>query len=144
MSRRLPIALAVVGVLLIGSASAASAAIKISKIQYDSPGTDDGSNSSLNQEFVVLKNTGNRRVSLEGWVLKDVANHRYTFGSFRLRAGKSVKIHTGSGNDDRNDLFQDSGAYIWNNDGDTATLNDEGGSRVDRCRYAGGETSVDC
>ena len=133
-----------VAALTLGIAAPAAAAIKIIKIQYDSPGTDDGSNSSLNQEYVVIKNTGNRAVSLEDWLLKDVANHRYTFGSFRLRAGGSVKIHTGSGNDDRNDLYQGSGGYIWNNDGDTATLNDDAGHRVDRCSYSGGGTAENC
>ena len=54
------------------------------------------------------------------------------------RIAVSVTIHTGSGNDDRNDLFQDSDEYIWNNDGDTATLRNDKGNRVDRCRYPGG------
>jgi hypothetical protein len=140
--RRLLAAFIFIIVLL--PAASAAAAIKISKIQYDSPGTDDGSNSSLNAEYVVIKNTGNRRVSLEGWVLKDRANHRYTFGSFRLRGGGSVTIHTGTGNDTRRHVYQDSGAYIWNNDGDTAVLRDDSGRRIDRCSYPGGETSVTC
>ena len=142
--RKGPLIGALAATLTLGFAVPANAAIQISKIQYDSPGTDDGSNSSLNQEYVVIENTGSSAVRLDGWVLKDRAGHRYVFGSFRLRAARSVTIHTGTGNDDRNDLYQDSGAYIWNNDGDTAKLKDDTGDTVDTCRYAGGGTAVTC
>lgn len=107
-------------------ASAAEAAIRITKIQYDPPGTDTGSNSHLNKEFVVLKNTGSSAVTLTDWTLRDTSSHVYRFDTFRLGAGNSVTIHTGRGNDDRNDLYWDL-AYIWNNDGDTATLKDGNG-----------------
>lgn len=60
MRWRLALTVALVGLLLGIPAGVASAAIKIVKIQYDSPGTDDGSNASLNNEFVVIKNTGQR------------------------------------------------------------------------------------
>ena len=122
----------------------AFAAIRISKIQYDPPGTDTGTNSHLNKEFVVITNTGSRAVNLDGWVLKDRSGHRYRFDSFRLRAGKSVTIHTGRGSDDRNDLYWGSKYYIWNNDGDTAILKNPAGNNVDTCRYSGGGTSVNC
>ncbi|GIU97385.1 MAG: hypothetical protein KatS3mg013_1188 [Actinomycetota bacterium] len=122
----------------------ASAAIRIAKIQYDPPGTDTGTNAHLNKEFVVITNTGGCAVRLDGWVLKDAAGHRYTFGPFRLRAGKSVTIHTGRGADDRNDLYWGPKYYIWNNDGDTATLKNAAGKTVDSCRYPGGGTAVTC
>ena len=118
--------------------ASAMATIKITKIQYDPPGDDSGTNASLNREFVIIKNTGNSRVTLTEWTLRDSAGHVFTFGTFPLRGSGSVTIHTGSGNDDRNDLFQDSDEYIWNNDGDTATLRNDEGNRVDRCRYPGG------
>ena len=131
-----------VAVALLAVPAWASAAIKITKIQYDPPGSDTGSN--INQEYVVIKNTGGGAVSLKSWLLKDKANHKYTFGTFKLGAGKSVTIHTGKGNDDRNDLYWGSGAYIWNNDGDKAFLKNAGGNTVDTCSYSGGGQYVNC
>lgn len=144
MFQRVALTIGVVGLLLVTLTGVASAAITITKIQYDPPGTDTGSNAHLNKEFVVIKNTGNSAVNLDGWLLKDRAGHRFDFVSFTIRAGRSVTIHTGSGTDDGNDLYQDSGAYIWNNDGDTATLKDDAGDPVDSCRYSGGDTAVIC
>ena len=44
--------------ILLGLAAEASAAVKIiEKIYFDPPGADTGSNSSLNHEYVVIKNT---------------------------------------------------------------------------------------
>jgi hypothetical protein len=141
-SRALTVFLSVL--IIIMMASAASAAIKISKIQYDSPGSDDGSNASLNNEYVVIENTGSSVRRLEGYVLRDEAGHVYEFGTFRLAAGKSVTVHTGKGSNDRNDVYWGSGWYIWNNDGDTATLRNSAGHTVDSCTYAGGGTFVNC
>jgi lamin tail-like protein len=88
--------------------SVASAAVRITKVQYDSPGTDYGSNSSLNAEWVRIKNTGSKKKSLDGWKLRDKAGHVYRFNDFRLGAGKWVKVHTGSGSDSKYHLYQDS------------------------------------
>jgi Lamin Tail Domain len=131
-------------VLVLVPAANALAGIRITKIQYDSPGSDTGSNTSLNAEYVVLKNNGSRAQKLTDWVLKDKAGHRFTFGTFKLAASKSVTIHTGKGSDDRNDLYWGSGWYIWNNDGDRATLSNARGHTVDTCTYAGGDTYVNC
>jgi hypothetical protein len=131
-----------IAIAVLGVPAWASAAIRMTKIQYDPLGSDTGSN--INQEYVVVKNIGSSAVSLQSWVLKDKANHKYTFGSFKLGAGRSVTIHTGKGTDDRNDLYWGSGAYIWNNDGDKAFLKNAGGNTVDTCSYSGGGQSVNC
>jgi hypothetical protein len=52
--------------LTLALASPASAAIRITKIYFDSPGADTGSNTSLNAEYVVIKNTGTTRKTLTG------------------------------------------------------------------------------
>jgi len=132
----------VIAVVIVLVPAWASAAIRITKIQYDPPGSDTGSN--INQEYVVIRNTGSGAVSLRSWTLKDKANHRYTFGTFKLGAGNSVTIHTGKGNDDRNDLYWGSGWYIWNNDADKAFLRNAGGNTVDTCSYSGGDQYVNC
>jgi hypothetical protein len=128
------------GLLTVLLAGPADAAIRIITVQYDSPGSDGGSNSSLNAEWVRIKNTGSKAKSLTGWTLRDTASHVYHFGSFKLRAGRAVKIHTGSGSDSKKHLYQDSGWYIWNNDGDKAKLKNSNGKRIDTCSWAGGES----
>jgi len=112
------------------------AAVEITEIQYNSPGSDDGSNASRNAEWARLHNSGGSDADLSGWTVRDTASHVYTFGSFTLAAGASVTIHTGDGTDSATDVYWGSGSYIWNNDGDTATLADSGGTVVDTCSYS--------
>jgi hypothetical protein len=131
----------IIAALLI-AAGPANAAIRIRTIAFDPSGSDTGSNSSLNREFVVLKNTGNRRVSLRRWRLVDGgADHTFRFPRFTLRAGRRVTIHTGRGRNDGNDLFWDLDNYVWNNDGDRATLKRRSGRVVDRSSYSSSASS---
>jgi hypothetical protein len=128
---------AIAAALTMGLTGQASAAIRITKIYFDSPGTDDGSNKSLNAEYVQVKNTGASRKTLTGWTLRDTSSHVFKFPTFRLRAGKSVKIHTGKGSNTASDLYWRLDEYVWNNDGDTAKLRKKDGSLVDSCSYTG-------
>ncbi len=137
--------LTLVGLLsfaLVGAVAApAMAAIKFTKIQYESPGPDTGSNESLNAEFLVIKNTGTRAKQLQGWKVKDLrdslegGNITFTFPRFRLRPGKSVKLHTGQGAKTGTDLYWGRSAYVWGDDSDTAYLYNKGGREVDQCNY---------
>lgn len=120
---------------------ASAGAIKISQIYFDPPGTDTRTNSQLRKEYVVVTNTGDRARSLTGWVLRDAAGHRFVFPQFRLRPGRIVRIRTGSGSNDGNDLFWGMGNYVWNNDGDTAYLKKPSGRTVSTCSYGSGESS---
>lgn len=120
-----------------GTADAAGC-VKIYRIYYDSPGSDSGSNSSLNAEWVQLKSKCSVNKSLAGYKLRDKANHWYTFGAYTLRAGTKVKIHTGSGADTLTDRYQGLDGYVWNNDGDKAFLYNSAGTLVQTCAYAGG------
>jgi Lamin Tail Domain len=124
--------------LVLGLPAEASAAIKITKIYYDSPGSDTGSNTSLNHEYVVIKNTGTAKVALTGWTLRDLANHVFKFPTFKLAPGSLVTVHTGKGANTLHSLYWRSGAYIWNNDGDTAKLRRRNGTLADTCSYSGG------
>ena len=127
-----------------GVAAPAFAAIKIAKIQYDSPGSDTGSNSSLDAEYVVIENTGNSRVNIDRWVLKDRAGHRYTFDSFRLRGGARLRCTRARGTTTGTTSTRTPAPTSGTTTGDTATLTDDNGHRRDRCRYSGGGTSVNC
>jgi hypothetical protein len=113
----------------------ASAAIRIAKIYYNSPGTDSGSNSSLNREWIRLKNTGPSGVSLAGWRVRDKSGHVYLFGTFTLGAGNTVTIHTGSGTNGSRNRYWSQDNYVWNNDKDKATLKRPNGTSVDTCSY---------
>jgi hypothetical protein len=118
------------------AAHRAPSPVVISEIFYNSPGPDHGSNQSLNAEWVKLRNRTGHRISLSGWTLRDRAHHVYHFVGYSLRANGTVRIHTGSGRDTQRNLFQNRGWYVWNNDGDTATLRGPAGNVRDRCSYS--------
>jgi len=118
------------------AAHRAPSPVVISEIFYNSPGSDHGSNQSLNAEWVKLRNRTSHRVSLDGWTLRDTAHHVYHFVGYSLRAHGTVRIHTGSGRDTQRNLFQNRGWYVWNNDGDTAILRGPAGNTRDRCSYS--------
>jgi hypothetical protein len=106
-------------------------------------GADYRNNQQLNAEYIVIKNTGNRAKQLKGWVVKDKANHRFIFPSYKIGPGGYVKIHTGKGNNRRGDLYWGSGNFVWNNDGDKAWVN-TAGTTVDTCAYPGGGSTRYC
>lgn len=120
------------------SAQAATGQVRLGLIQYNSPGSDTGSNASLNAEFVRIKNTGSTTRTLTGWTLRDTSHHVYTFGTFRLGAGKSVRVHTGKGTNTAVNLYWGRAAYVWNNTGDTAFLRNVAGVQKDSCSWGNG------
>ena len=73
------IALLLAGLLTVGVAGPAAAKIKIHKIRYDPPGADYASDSQLRAEYIVIRNTGNRRRQLQNWVVKDQDGHGFKF-----------------------------------------------------------------
>ncbi|MFB6808801.1 lamin tail domain-containing protein [Streptomyces sp. NPDC056387] len=105
--------------------------VEISRVQADSPGRDDHSNRSLNDEWVEITNTTRDAINLRGWTLRDADGNRYRFDNVRLAGRATIRIHTGAGRNTRTDLFQNSREYIWGNNGDTATLRDDHGRTVD-------------
>ncbi|MFJ4980451.1 lamin tail domain-containing protein [Streptomyces coeruleorubidus] len=105
--------------------------VKITAVQYDSPGRDDRSNRSLNREWVEITNTARRSVNLDGWTLQDEDGRTYTFDHYRLEGRATVRIHTGIGRDTDTDLYQDRRHYVWDNHSDTATLRNDRGRFID-------------
>jgi P pilus assembly chaperone PapD len=120
---------------VIGTAPAdAAGAIQFTRIQYDSPGSDTRTNTSLNAEYVQLKNVTTRTFNLYGWTLRDVAGHTYTFSTNHyLRPGATVTIRTGKGTNTATTRYWGSAAYIWNNTGDRAYLRTPSNTLVDYC-----------
>ncbi|MFF1510844.1 lamin tail domain-containing protein [Streptomyces sp. NPDC058326] len=123
------------GILLLPTQAQAAGSVHLYKIYYDSPGSDLRSNTSLNAEYVQIRNTTGAAVNLRGWTLTDAANHKYTFGNFTLGKGKIVTVRTGRGANTSANVYQNRGAYVWNNDRDTATLKKSNGTRIDVCSY---------
>ncbi|WP_331731926.1 lamin tail domain-containing protein (plasmid) [Streptomyces avidinii] len=105
--------------------------VEISRVQADSPGREDRSNRSLNNEWVEITNTTRDGINLRGWTLRDRDGNRYRFDNVRLAGRATIRIHTGNGRDTRTDLFQDRRNYVWDNGADTATLRDDRGRTVD-------------
>ena len=120
--------------LAVPMADAATPAVQISRVQYDSPGADNRSNASLNGEWIQLKNTTRAAINLRGWTVRDASAHVFTFGAYSLRAGQIVLVRTGHGVNGQQ-LYWQSGAYIWNNDRDSASLRNAAGRAVDSCAW---------
>lgn len=82
-------------------------------------------NVDLEKEIVTIKNNGSNDVDMIGWKLVSVeGNQTYDFpAGFTLKAGATIYITSGRGaKDDGVNYLKWTGAYIWNNDGDTAQL----------------------
>jgi hypothetical protein len=132
------------GLGIAAPASAATPAVTFTKIQYNSPGTDDRTNASLNAEWVRLTNNTKSAINLKNWTLRDKSNHVLTLPSYSLKSKASVYVHTGSGTAYSNHLFWNSGNYIWNNTGDTATLKNTAAKTIDTCTWKSGTTPTNC
>ena len=139
-------AFTVVGTLLLVMAMAlpASAKIEFHRIVYDPPGADTGSNSHLNQEIVVLHNTGSRTRRIGNWRIHDLAGTgtrcRTGFGSVltgtsACTAEAATTATTGTG-----EAAGTSGTTPV-----TARRSRNAvGTVIDRCAYAGGGSVKNC
>ena len=107
--------------------------VKIAHIEADAPGNDS---ENPNGEWVEIVNEGSAAVNLEGYSLKDAANHIYTFPAFTLQPGVTVRLYSGRGQDDASSLYWGLvGEAVWNNSGDSAFLRDSEGNLVDSYSY---------
>ena len=144
MRIRATLVLAVVTLVLV-SAAPAFGAIRILRIEYNPPGSHTDTNRHLNKEFVILENRGSRRIMFDGWRLRDSRPNRYLFDdSFSLAPDMRVRVHTGRGDDDRNDLYWGLDSYIWGDREDTAILTKRHGEPEDRCQYHGRDEFTTC
>ena len=133
--------IAAASILIATPAQAAPATVYIYKVYYNSPGSDSGSNTSLNAEYGVIRNGDDVSHSVSGWTVRDAAGHVYKFGTLRLGAGKQAIIHTGKGTryttTASTHLYQGRGWYVWNNTGDMVILRRADSSLKDTCSYPG-------
>ena len=114
----------------------------IGHINHNPPRKD--SSHKLNEEFVVIENEGDETVSLAGWTLKDETTtgerrHVYKFPpTISLSSREKAYVHTGIGEDSfekgkpsKWNLYWGRHSFVWNNEGDTATLFDPEGKKAD-------------
>jgi hypothetical protein len=125
-------------------AQAATPSVTFTRVYVNSPGSDNRSNSSLNAEWVRLRNNTSKSIQLKGWTVRDRSAHVYTFGSFSLGSKKTVYVHTGKGTNTSTSRYWGSGNYIWNNDGDAATLRSGSNKTIDSCSWKKVASYVDC
>jgi hypothetical protein len=139
-------ALSTVASLTLATPAQAGLGVVISKIYYDSPGSDTGSNSSLNAEYVTLKNLRGTAQKITGWTIRDPQGHVYTFPATTIKANSTVTLRSGSGTDGISTRYWQQSWYVWNNTGDTATLKTSNGATVDTCKYTdkGSAVSTPC
>ncbi|MEV7405069.1 lamin tail domain-containing protein [Streptomyces sp. NPDC091267] len=138
-------ATALAGSLLVAApASAAThqSGVHLGKIQFDSPGKDTRSNASLNAEWVEIHNNTKAKVQLKGYKLKDNTGYTYTFPSYNISAGKTVKVHTGSARISSGHVYWNRGSYVWNNTGDKARLIKPNGTQLDSCSWTKSSTGT--
>ena len=135
-------------ITIAGASTPAVGAVQFTRIQYNSPGTDTGSNASLNAEWVRLTNKTTKTINLRTWTVRDASAHVYTFGTdLNLGAGKSVTVHTGKGTATSTDRYwgrTGSGGYIWNNTGDTTAVRTGAGKTIDTCKWGSGSGVTSC
>ncbi|MGJ6967526.1 lamin tail domain-containing protein [Streptosporangium sp. G11] len=137
---RLPLAVAAVALIMLLPAvpaqAAAAPAILITKVYYDSPGSDLRGNASLNGEYVTIKNTTRKAIDLAGWSLRDKTGYQYTFGDDQLLdPGKKLTVRTGQGRSGTSTVYWGRRAYVWNNDADVASIRNRSAKLVDSCSY---------
>ena len=129
------LALMVVALASVASPAQAASPVRIAKIYYGSPGSDDRSNTSLNGEYVVLKNYSTAAKPVGGWSVKDAAGHSYILPRSTIGAGKTLTIKTGKGTNSGTVHFWGRAAYVWNNDKDTTSLRTSSGTVAHSCSY---------
>lgn len=151
--------LLLVGAFLLSSVPA-NARMRLHTIAFDPSGQDDGTNRSLNREWIYLINKGSNDVQMRGWRIVDLGRaHVYRFGSLLLSPGDTVKLHSGRGSDGapvceqgepcpthaHYDFYWKLDNYVWNNRGDRARLIRPNGNIVDACTYtASADSPFDC
>ncbi len=92
---------------------------------------------NLIRDYVELTNNGSTKINLKDWKIIDTTptnqkRHEFIFKKdFWLQSDVTVKIWSGAGRDDAENIYQNRRAPIWNNPGDTAELYDSAGKLID-------------
>lgn len=97
----------------------------ISYILYNPDAEKAGSS-----EYIELKNTGDVDKDITGWVVSDSDGNSFTFPSYILSPGSTVRITTGAGR-----FVFNSTNPVWDRIGEAGYLKDASGKLVDAYSY---------
>jgi len=106
-----------------------SEGVFIAAVHFDAAGDD---RTNLNDEYITLQNRGSTPVILAGWQVRDSDGFAYTLPGTAIDPGTSLILHTGNGTINSTHLYFGSPVPVLNNDADTITLHDTGGTEVSR------------
>ncbi len=101
-------------------------------VHYDAEGDD---RTNLNDEYVIIKNIGEKAVDIGGWKVKDSATNIYEFRSYQFEPGSIIYLYTGTGTDSGGIYYWNSPNPVWNNDFDTLYLRDAIGLLIELYSY---------
>jgi lamin tail-like protein/endonuclease/exonuclease/phosphatase family protein len=117
-----------------GGGGGAPAQLIINEIRANEPGSNTAG------EFVELVNIGGTAVNIGGWTISDSLSARHTFASgTTLNPGKAIVVFGGASaipSGLSNAVAASSGALGFNNDSDTVTLRDSGGTSRNSFAYS--------
>ncbi len=108
--------------------------IAIVDVDHDPPGPDED---AVDEELVVLANTGDDAVDLSGWIVRDESTeNRYRFAvGTTLMPGAELTLRSGCGDDAGTTAFWCAPGPVWSNAGDTVIVQTPAGTVVDRWVY---------
>jgi hypothetical protein len=109
--------------------SSGSRNIRIATVLFDPVGPEPKG------EYVLIENDRATAADLTGWTLADAIQHTYAFSAFPLVPGATVRVWTGTGTDDGENVYWGRHQAVWNNTGDTAILRDAAGNEISRFAY---------
>ena len=93
----------------------------VAQVHSDVAGTE----SDLNQEYVIFENTGEEPMELGGSTVSDREGNSYTFpDGLVLEPGQTVTLHSGSGSDTNEHLYWGADARIWDEESDEVRVYD--------------------
>jgi len=87
---------------------------------------------TTSDEYVRIRNEGGSSVDLADWsIISVVGRQTYTFSTYVLETGSDVYVHSGpDAPPSGGNRLRWTSAYVWNNDDDTAQLEDPDGEVV--------------
>lgn len=103
-------------------------------IRYDPPGHD---HAYTDEEWVEFRNMSGHSVNLKGCTVADENGELYEFDDFGLGHERTVRIHTGRGQDGDETVYMGRGRAVWNNDGDTVYFYNAEGELLVEESYSG-------
>lgn len=108
--------------------------VRISQVQWDAPGTDSA---NPNGEYVDVT-AGDTPVDLQGYQLVNFP-YAYDFGAGSvLQPGERLRVHVGAGSSSRLVRYWGKSAGIFNNAGETVSLENFRGSRLSCAAWGSG------